>query len=284
MSDLNPAHRVPGKRCRIASCATLLAACILLNIGSATAQEPTEELHYESASVWIEERYLERIGLELPTPLPNAEMPSEEFAECRFTCDPVVPRQAILEFCWGENALPAEFSGVAEAAEAAPSVRIDLSGTARGFEQGDYATIRLRDVPMLDNAARGMPTLSTRLDVPGQRLLNLVRAGRIVERPVSLPIFASPRAMSESLQSLPDDVRAVIEEDRMRGMLAQVRVLGRTTEMSRGVAQDVVSMVGLQPGMVYRARLVAEAADGARTIVHSLCRVPVCPADYTDMP
>jgi hypothetical protein len=86
--------------------------------------------------------------------------------------------------------------------------------------------------------------------------------------------------MNEAMPALPQDVRAAVEADKRTGALSQVRVLGRASTPLRGESQQMVTLVGLQPGTTYRLRLVEEQESGAEKIFEQICRIPVCPADF----
>ncbi len=196
---------------------------------------------------------------------------------CSFTCDAFVVRQPVLKAHWEDVA--------DRSAEVVPDsearIRLDIAGTATGFNEGNYSTIRLSNIPAIDTAV--LDSASPRASEAGQVLLNYVKKGRIIERP-TLPVFNSANVMDEMLPGLPADIRSAVVQDKKTGSLGQARVLGRAKEMWRGKPQQAVTMLGLQVGTTYRVRVVEEQANAAQTLVESICRVPVCPADFIDMP
>jgi hypothetical protein len=226
-------------------------AALLPFCGPAAAQEDVRP-----AQSLINQDYLAEIGRLAISPAAAPGPAAREVSSCRATCDAFVPRQPVLTVEW-EN----EAARTAPAPSAADArVRLDISGTPSGFVEGNYSTIRLSNIPeaqavVLDPASP-LPTAG------GEVLLNKVEANRIVERASNLPVFSSPHVMSERMPTLPQDARAAVEADQRTGALGQVRVLGRASTPLSGVSQQIVTMVGLQPGTTYRLRLVEEQDTG----------------------
>lgn len=233
---------------------------------------------FRPADTFFNQDYLAEINKTVASPAGTpAGRVGREASSCRATCDAFVPRQPVLMVEWeneaaGTGPTPAR-SGVDT------RMRLDISGTAAGFAEGNYSTIRLSNIP-----AAGAVVLDPASPIPattgGEVLLNRVEANRVVARPPALPVFNSANVMNEVMPELPPDVRAAVEADKRTGALSQVRVLGRASTPLRGKSHQMVTMVGLQPGTTYRLRLVEEQESGAEKIFEQICRIPVCPADF----
>lgn len=258
----------------------VIISALIVSVGSPVfAQRTDSRPEYVPAASFAEARSRAEIGKAVPSP--SGRTLSErktKVMNCSFTCDAFVPRQPKLKAHWEDVA---DRSGASPAAAEA-RIRLDITGTATGFNEGNYSTIRLSNIPARDTAV--LDSASPRASEAGQVLLNYVKEGRIIERPPTLPVFNSTNVMAEMLPSLPADIRSAVEQDQKTGSLGQARVLGRTKEMWRGKPQQAVTMLGLQAGITYRVRVVEEQANGAQTLVESICRVPVCPADFVDIP
>lgn len=255
-----------------------LALCSLLAL-LLMLQQAAAQADFRPARAFFNQDYLAEIGKRALSP---AGMPAgragREAASCRAICDAFVPRQPVLTVEWENEAAGTEPTPSRSGADT--RIRLDISGTASGFAEGDYSTIRLSNIPAVDEVV-----LDPASPIPapaGEVLLNRVEANRIVQRPSELPVFQSPNVMNQSIPELPQNVRAAVEADKQTGALSQVRVLGRASTPLRGVSQQMVTMVGLQPGTTYRLRLVEERANGAEKIFEQICRIPVCPADFVN--
>ncbi|MEW8296240.1 MAG: hypothetical protein AB2588_19400 [Candidatus Thiodiazotropha sp.] len=228
----------------------------------------------------MDDRYraeLKRV-ISVPRPMP-ADRRRTSLADCQLSCEAFVPRQPLVTLHWDAGAID---TVVLIPGGAPPQIRVDVAATSAGFEKGEFGTFRLRNVTKLDTTAMSADILRKVKD--GQVLLNLVRDGRIVERSATLPVFVSPDAQLRALPALPAPIKTEVEADMRIGSIGQVRLLGQTTEMWRDKTQQTVSMVGLQPGLTYRFRVVVEQGDAGQTVAERICRVPVCPADFVDQP
>jgi hypothetical protein len=250
-----------------------LALCsftaVLLMFHHAAAQDD-----FRPASTFFSQDYLAEIGKTVVSPAGRA---GREISSCQATCDAFVPRQPVLMVAWENEAAGTEPTPSRSGADT--RIRLDISGTVSGFAEGNYGTIRLSNIPAVDEVV--LDPVSP-IPAAGEVLLNRVEANRIVQRPSELPVFDSPNVMNQLMPALPQNVRAVVEADKETGALGQVRVLGRGSTPVRGVSQQIVTMVGLQPGATYRLRLVEEQKSGAEKIFEHICRIPVCPADFVN--
>lgn len=261
-----------------------LAAC-----AAGPAREPAEDEQEQrlpqgatlEIGELIEPHYRGAIGQVVSRPKAPPSRPARvERLQCHAACDAVVPGQTLFTLRWRDP--------VASPGPTAPAyrddsrVRLDIAGTPQGFDAGNFSTIELRNVPF---TGVGQP-MTGRIPQParGQVLLNRVEAGRIVPRPDNLPLFRSTRTMMQSLPSLPPDVSEAVQREMQAGSLSQVRVLGRSAERRRGAATQAVTMIGLQPGLTYRFRMVEQTSGGGEVIGEQSCHVPVCPADYNEGP
>jgi hypothetical protein len=231
------------------------------------------------AETFTNQSYRAEIGKTIATPAgAPAGRAGREASTCRATCDAFVPRQPVLMVEWENDA--AGTAPTPSSSGADTRIRLDISGTASGFAEGNYSTIRLSNIPAVEDVV--LDPASPIPAATGEVLLNRVEANRIVERPSEIPVFNSPDSMNQLKAGLPQDVRIAVEEDQQTGALSQVRVLGRASAPLEGESQQMVSMVGLQPGVTYRLRLVEERDSGAEKIFEQICRIPVCPADYVN--
>lgn len=251
-----------------------LAATVALML---SLQLAAAQIEIRPAGTFFSQNYMAEIGKTVASPAVTAAARAErEASSYRATCDAFVPRQPVLTVMW-EN----------EAAGTGPTpsttgpdtrIRLDISGTTFGFAEGNYSTIRLSNIPAVEALALDSPSPIPAAD--GEVLLNRVEANRVVERDPALPVFDSPNVMNELMPGLAQNVRAMVEADLRTGALGQVRVFGRAGMMLRGESQQMVTMVGLQPGATYRLRLVHEQDSGAEMIFEQISRIPVCPADF----
>lgn len=258
------------------TCSLLLSACAptpTTQQPEAAAEEFVTKPRYVAAQAAIDDRYRQQIGRTL-APLARPRVTATPAAmNCEFQCDAYTAMQPVLTLRW-------QPPGTGEAAPAytdAASVRLDISGTPRGFAEGNFATIQLTDIAEVQEPMQAMvfPPQQPR----GQVLLNQVENGRVVERPVTLPLFESASAMARSVPELPREMTDAVMRDLRAGSLSQVRVLGRGDFEWRGAAHQTVSMSGFQPGLTYRVRMVRQDGAGGETLVEQVCRVPVCPSD-----
>jgi hypothetical protein len=227
----------------------------------------------------MNESFRAEVGRALPRPPSSVQASFDgEIAQCEATCDAFVPRRPILTVAWDNAAAGTGAEPTAAAAES--SKRLDISGTATGFEQGSFYTVPLSRIPVIRDVA--LDPVGTAAPTPSQALLSPVKDDRVVERAPDLPVFESPDAMTRGMTRLQPELQAALEADRLTGALSQVRVVGRGSTPIAGKSHQVVTLAGLQPGATYRLRLVDEQNAGARTVFNRICRIPVCPADFLD--
>lgn len=261
-------------RARVIELCFATAAVFLFLLQSVAAQS-----EFRPAATLFNHGYLAEIGKPAPNPeTATARLISRDVSSCRATCDAFVPRQPVLTVTWVNEAVGTEVTPSRAGADA--RMRLDISGTASGFSEGNFSTIRLSNIPAVDEVV--LDPASPIPAAAGEVLLNRVEANRVVERSGEMPIFESPNMMDRAMGELPDNLRAALDVDKRAGALGQVRVLGRAVTPLRGVSQQVVTMLGLQPGTTYRLRLVDEQERGAESIFEQICRIPVCPADFMD--
>jgi len=247
-----------------------LFALLLMNV-SASAQE-----QMRPALDLIDDSYITEIGKTAISPRTAPSQAGGEISVCQATCDAFEPRQPVLTVQW-ENVA----AGTGPTPSAADNdIRLDISGTPGGFSEGNFSTVRLSNIPQLE--AIVLDPASSQAIAGGEILLNRVEANSIVDRASNLPVFVSPAIMAARLPELSGEERAAVEADQQTGALGQVRVLGRASTALGGVSQQVVTMVGLQPGVTYRLRLIQEQDATAVEKFQQICRIPVCPADFVD--
>jgi len=248
--------------------------------GAPTVTPPSTTRQAETATLDVDAlampRYQEQLGREIALPRqPDSRPARVELVDCSSICDAVEPRQPLLTLMWRD---PVQSPGpMAPSYSRENQVRIDVSATAEGFDCGDFGTIDLDDIRVLENA---QPYSSVMPDLSRQVLLQRVESGRLVERPPGLPLFRTNSALAAALPSMPGEMQATLQRELQTGSLSQVRVLGRSRELRQGATMQAVTMAGLQPGMTYRFRMVEKGPDGGDVLVEQICRVPVCPADF----
>lgn len=249
------------------------SAALLLPLAAAVAEEG-----FRPAETLLPQGHRAEIGRTLAQPVAQPVRGAAVPSSCRTSCDAFTLRQPVLLLEW-ENE-PASTGPASLTRAAAAQLRLDVSGTSAGFAEGSYGTIRLSELPEAEAGADVVLDPPSPMPVAaGEVLLHRVEANRIVERAPTLPVFDSPDTMNRLLPELPQDARDAVEADLRTGAVGQVRLLGRTSAPVRGVSQQRVTMVGLQPGGTYRLRLVDERGGTARGVVEQICRIPVCPAD-----
>jgi hypothetical protein len=204
---------------------------------------------------------------------------------CNYSCSAFEPGKGALDLTWVKT-LGAPNADVPAAQR---KLRIDISGTASGFQQELYGTIKLSQIPELPGVqtpANISPGAAAIVAGPSPVLLRFVEAGRIVQRAPNLPVFRSANDLNLTMAgtTMPDAVRQAIQNDLMTGGLSQVQLMSKSIRTVHQKPYQNVSMEGLQPALSYRFRLVEEKANSAITITQQICHIPVCPVDYVDVP
>ena len=207
---------------------------------------------------------------------------------CNYSCSAYEPGKGSLYLTWAET-LSQPTTSSADTAAVQRKLRLDISGTASGFQEGRYGTIKLSqipEIPAVRTPANTPPGTAAINDRPAPVLLRFVEAGRIVQRSPNLPVFQSPNDLNLSMTgtTMPDAVRQTIQDDLITGGLGQVQLLSKSIQSLHQKNYQNVSMEGLQPALSYRFRLVEEKDSSAKTIAQQICHIPVCPVDYVDIP
>lgn len=222
-----------------------------------------------------------------PVKLPVTTRSKPEIS-CNYSCSAYEPGKGSLDLTWAET-LSAPAISSADTAAVQRKLRLDISGTASGFQEERYGTIKLRQIPEIPgvqtpaNIPPGAAAISAR---PSPVLLRFVEAGQIVQRAPNLPVFKSPNDLKLSIAgtTMPDAVRQAIQNDLITGGLGQVKLMSKSIRTLHQKPYQNVSMEGLQPALSYRFRLVEEKDNSAKTIAQQICHIPVCPVDYVDVP
>lgn len=223
---------------------------------------------YVPADKIISNRYKAQIGKEVIQPSLKSSQLQPSY--CSATCDMFVPRQAVVY-------LNIPKAGNAQKSGGEETRRIDVSAITDGFASGSFNTIELQNIDRLEFLPQSSPVP---LKTDSQVLFNQVRNWQIVDRPKAMPLYRSHDAMLKSISSAPEPLRTLIEEELRTGSLNQARILGRTEQMLKGKPHDVVSIVGLAPGITYQFRVVDKILSATETISVEQCHIPVCPADF----
>ena len=220
----------------------------------------------------ISKTYQDQIGKSVIKP--NLNQSELKQAYCVSECDMFVPRQAVLHL-----KVPQVDTIKAEGLVKKATTRIDVTALANGFESGTFSTIELQHVNNLEFLPQSS---SVPMKSDAQLFLNKVQDWKVVNRPEALPLYQSQSVMLKSISSAPESLKTTIQEELNSGLLNQVRILGKTTQMVKGKPYDVVSMVGLAPGVTYQFRAVNKAVSlsSANALSVEECHVPVCPADF----
>ncbi len=193
-------------------------------------------------------------------------------SSCDATCDMFVPRQTVIHFNF-PKVDTIKIQGVKRKA----TTRVDVTALADGFESGSFHTVKLQNINKLEFLPQSS---SIPLKVNSQVLFNQVNNWKIVNRPKTMSIYRSQDIMLKSVPSMAKPLQAIIKEELRMGSLNQARIMGTTEQMVKGKAHDVISIVGLAPGMSYQFRAVNEALSMAKTLSVEQCHIPVCPADF----
>ena len=218
--------------------------------------------------------------------IPSAPDAKPQEMNCNMTCSAFEPGNAVLELTWSQDSIM-EVSRSAGGASASPDLRLDVSGTVRGFREQNYGTVRLREIPLQAGAATSTAPVGAAAASVGQpdpALLRRVEAGKIVARDANLPVFRSIRDVERAVQlpGLPQAAVNAVRKDQLTGSLGQVRILSRALESPPAGSIQKVTIEGLQPALSYRFRLVEERGGDALELAEQVCHVRVCPVDYYD--
>lgn len=259
---------------------SMIVLAVLLSFGqkayseSAIKAATSSRVHiladYVTAEKIISKRYKAQVGKKTIEPSFNQSelQPSYYIA----TCDMFVPRQAVVYL-----KIPQVATIVVPGVERKATTRVDVTALTDGFESGSFNTVELQNVNKLEFLPQSS---SIPLKVNSQVLFNQVRNWQIVDRPETMPIYRSQDVMLKSVPSMAMPLQAIVKEELRTGSLNQARILGRTKQMLKGKPYDVISIVGLAPGMTYQFRVVNKALSTAKTISIEQGHIPVCPADF----
>jgi hypothetical protein len=206
--------------------------------------------------------------------------------QCHVTCSAFEPGNAILELRWSQKAI-LEASRAAGGAAGSPELRLDVSGTAGGFRQQTFGTVRLNEIPLASRPTTGPGTGGAAPAATVQAnpaLLRRVESGQIIARDANLPVFRSVRALERvlSLGTLPQAAIDAVRRDELTGSLGQVQVISKSFERPQANAIQRIQIEGLQPALSYRFRLVEESGNEALSLAEEVCQIQVCPVDYYD--
>lgn len=235
---------------------------------------PSSRVHimadYVAAEKIISSRYKAQVGKKVMEPSfsPTQLQPSY----CSATCDMFVPRQAVVHL-----KIPKVTTGTVVNSGRGATTRVDVTALSGGFESGTFNTIELQNINKLEFVPQSS---SIPLKSNSQVLFNQVRDWQIVDRPKTMPLYRSQDAMLKSVTSAAKPLQAIIKEELRTGSLNQARILGRTEQMLKGKPHDVLSIVGLAPGITYHFRVVNTSISVTETISVEQCNIPVCPADF----
>lgn len=223
-----------------------------------------------NANKVISRTYKAQVGKK--TTKPSIDQSKLKPSSCDVTCDMFVPRQAVIHFN-----IPKANTIKTQGVERKATIRVDVTALSDGFDSGSFHTVELQNIDKLEFLPQSS---SIPLKVNSQVLFNQVDNWKIVDRPEEMPIYRSQDLMLKSLPSMAKPLQAIIKEELRIGSLNQARILGRTEQMVKGKAHDVISIVGMAPGMTYQFRAVNEAISTAKTLSVAQCHIPVCPADF----
>ena len=197
---------------------------------------------------------------------------------CEIVCSQFDPRQSIAQIAWPEPAVPVPPQDGGRLVD----LRIDIDSGSGSFQDGNFGTIRLSAVPVVEaQPGVGIDLQNVRSTVT-PAIVQPVHDSRILARDPALP--PADRLMTEripgALEQLSASERAALERDAQSGGLGRMQVVGQAVELRRSVPHRAVVVEGMQPGLTYEVRLVEDAQPAAQSIAQGICRVPVCPADF----
>ena len=218
------------------------------------------------------------IGRVLPLP-PTTGQRVERSLACDMICSPFVPRQTIATVNW--------LDGEARRPRLGPSgagLRLDIALASASFEAGSFGTLSIESVPQLEDLSAVAISPQIRQPERPSIAFQRVEDNRIVARPRALP---SPEILlRERIPGAMDRIDAqaltAMEVDLLDGGLGRMQAVAQVVDSRQGEQVRALVIEGLQPGVTYRLRLVAEGPERAEAVDGGICRVPVCPADFAN--
>lgn len=255
-----------------------LAGCLPFgqkaNSESAIKATTTSRAHiladYIPAEEIISKTYKAQIGKKVIEP--SFDQLKLQPSYCTTECDMFVPRQTVVHL-----EIPQVTTMVVQGVRRKATIRVDVTALTDGFESGSFNSVELQNINRLEFLPQ---TSSVPLKVNSQVLFNQVRDWQIVDRPVTMPIYRSQDVMLKSVSSMAKPLQEMVKEELRTGSLNQARILGRTEQMLKGKPHEVISIVGLAPGMNYQFRVVIKALSTVKILSVVQCHIPVCPADF----
>lgn len=219
------------------------------------------------------------IGVDIPEPrtLPDGQSILGQLT-CEVVCSPFHPRQSIAQVSWPE---PVD-STTPQIGIDLGKLRLDIVSGAGNFSDGEFATVRLSAVPVV----QAQPDIGINLEdirtVVEPTVFQPVLNSRILDRDPALPDpeIAIDERTPGVLDELPASARAALDRDAHTGGLGRMRVAGQAAEQRRSVPHRTVVIQGMQPGQTYKIRVMQESGSSANSIGQNICRIPVCPADF----
>jgi hypothetical protein len=113
-------------------------------------------------------------------------------------------------------------------------------------------------------------------------MIQRVEKHRILARDPALPV---PEALKQERlpngrMQLPQATQEALDLDAQSGAFSRMQAVAQSVEVKRSIPHRNLVLEGLQPGLTYKLRLVAEGTATADSLAEDICRVPVCPADF----
>lgn len=193
---------------------------------------------------------------------------------CRVTCSPFEPRQALAEITWPEQDRAASIDE--------KSLRLDIIGAPSRFTDGNFGTVRLSAVPVaVFHPGVGVDLASIRKNIQ-PTMIQRVEKHRILARDPALPVpeALKQERLPDGRMQLPQATQEALDLDAQSGAFSRMQAVAQSVEVKRSIPHRNLVLEGLQPGLTYKLRLVAEGTATADSLAEDICRVPVCPADF----
>lgn len=276
----NPDHSMPSGPTKVRNIRGLWIAGIVLAVATATAGAQTASSDSVRADKLNAVRAPFNIGaaMTLPTRI-RANDPRKLQISCQVICSPFEPRQSLTQIAWPEQA-------GAESLDL-QTLRLDIIGAPAKFNKGNYGTVRIRTIP----SVKARPGVGVDLEAVRKQtqpaLIQRIENNRVMARDLALP---APEAIKkerlpQAREKLLQETRAALERDAKLGAYGRMQAIAQSIELKRSIPHRNLVLEGMQPGLTYKIRLVQDrAAAAADSLAEDICRIPVCPADFINIP
>lgn len=278
----NPDRSMPSGPTKVRNICGLWIAGIVLVVTTATAGAQTassDSVRVDKLNV-VRTRTPFNIGatMALPTRI-RANDPRKLQISCKVVCSPFEPRQSLTQIAWPEQPGAKSLN--------LQTLRLDIIGAPAKFNKGNYGTVRIRTIPRVKARPGAGIDLEAVRKQTQPALIQRIENNRVMARDLALP---APEAIKKERlpqvrKKLRQETRAALERDAKLGAYGRMQAIAQTIELKRSIPHRSLVLEGMQPGLTYKIRLVQDrAAAAADSLAEDICRIPVCPADFIDMP